>query len=432
MSAEPEARRRFAETVVARLHEEGHVAYWAGGCVRDLLLGLTPSDYDVATDATPERVMALFPRTVPVGLSFGVVRVRGPRKAGEVEVATFRSDGEYLDGRRPESVRFGTPEADASRRDFTVNGLFLDPAEGAVIDHVGGRADLDRKILRAIGDPAARFQEDKLRLLRAIRFAARFGLEIEPATGASIRAMAPEVRVVAAERIAQELVKMLADPARARAFGLLEAYGLIAAVLPELEGLSGIPAESPGAEGRSRWEIALGALANLPRPPGIAVGLATLWDGLGPPASSLDSAVAAARRLKLSNEDRERFATLVARRHALDDPAGLPEAERKRRLSAPGTADLLDVLEAIARAEGSSLAAVEFARRYRAEEPEGPIDPPPLVTGRDLREALGLEPGPRFKELLDVARHAQLSRQVDTTEAALEWLNRWMRDPRRM
>ena len=427
MSHDHQSRRRFADRVVSRLREAGHLAYWAGGCVRDLLLGLEPSDYDVATDARPERVTALFPKTIPVGVSFGVVRVRGPRGAGEVEVATFRSDGEYLDGRRPDSVRFGTPEADAARRDFTVNGLFLDPADGRVIDYVGGRADLDRKLLRAIGDPAERFAEDKLRLLRAVRFAARFGFTIESTTADAIRSMAPAVRVVAAERIAQELAKMFADDRRARAVGLAAELGLLAAVLPDLARLR----DSPGDP--DRWTISLSALANLPGRPGIALGLATIWDGLGPPLMDHAEAVAAAESaaiaLKLSNADRDQLVWLVAHRSLLDGLMDLPESERKRRLAAPGLPDLLTVREAIGRAEGADLDSLAAVRRYRAEQPEGPIDPPPLLNGSDLRIQFGLVPGPRFKELLGLVRDAQLSRVFEDRAGALEWLGRRLESP---
>ncbi|HMB05430.1 MAG TPA: CCA tRNA nucleotidyltransferase, partial [Isosphaeraceae bacterium] len=238
----PDRRREFATEVVRQFRQAGHQALWAGGCVRDLLLGLTPSDYDVATDATPEQVMALFRyRTVPVGVSFGVVRVRGPLGQGdEVEVATFRSDGAYVDGRHPESVVFSSPRLDAERRDFTINGMFLDPFTGKVIDFVGGQADLKNRILRAIGDPEARFLEDKLRLIRAVRFAARFDLAIEPATRVALRAMASQIAVVSAERIAQELRRMLVHESRAQAIDLAMETGLVAVVLPSLVPMKGI------------------------------------------------------------------------------------------------------------------------------------------------------------------------------------------------
>src|SRR4051812_33168088 len=232
--------REFATDIVGKLRGEGFQALWAGGCVRDLLLGQTPADYDVPTDATPEQVMAIFRhRTIPVGASFGVVRVRHPR-GSEVEVATFRSDGAYVNGRHPESVVFSSPEQDAARRDFTINGMFLDPFSDQVIDYVGGRADLDSGILRAIGDPRARFREDKLRLLRAVRFAARFRLTIDPATRAALREMAAEIVVVAAERIAQELRRMLVHESRSTAVDQMLETGLAAAVLPPLVPMKGV------------------------------------------------------------------------------------------------------------------------------------------------------------------------------------------------
>ena len=222
-----ESGRDFALEVVRRFQQAGYQALWAGGCVRDLILGQTPADYDVATDATPEQVMAILPfRAVTVGISFGVVRVRHPRRPGvEVEVATFRSDGAYVDGRRPESVVFSSPELDAARRDFTINGMFLDPLTDRLIDYVGGQADLKNHVLRAIGDPAARFREDKLRVLRAIRLAARFQFQIEPATLAAIKSMAGQVVTVSTERIAQELRKMLVHESRAEAMELALGHG---------------------------------------------------------------------------------------------------------------------------------------------------------------------------------------------------------------
>ena len=215
--SDDESGREFALEVVRRLQQAGHQALWAGGCVRDLILGQTPADYDVATDATPEQVMAVLPfRAVTVGISFGVVRVRNPRRPGaEVEVATFRSDGAYVDGRRPESVVFSSPELDAARRDFTINGMFLDPLTDTLIDYVGGHADLKNHVLRAIGDPEARFREDKLRVLRAIRLAARFQFTIEPATLLAIKSMAGQVVTCLA---ASELPRS-SENARARRAG---------------------------------------------------------------------------------------------------------------------------------------------------------------------------------------------------------------------
>src|SRR5262249_52354055 len=249
------------------------------------VLGQEPADFDVATDATPDRVMALFRRTVPVGVSFGVVRVLGPPGAGEVEVATFRSDGAYLDGRHPESVRFGTPEEDAARRDFTINGMFLDPLSGEVIDYVGGRADLQNRVLRAIGEPADRFAEDKLRLLRAVRFAARFGLEIEPRTRAALLAMADEVRVVAAERIAQELRRLLVHGSRALGMQLALETGLVAAILPDLLPMRGLFQGKPVQPDGDLWDHTMLVLENLPEGPTFPLAFAALYHDVGKPAT---------------------------------------------------------------------------------------------------------------------------------------------------
>lgn len=416
-----EARRSFAVEVVLRLREAGFQALWAGGCVRDLILGQTPADFDVATDAPPERVLTLFRRTVPVGVSFGVVRVLGPPEAGEVEVATFRTDGEYFDGRRPASVRFGTPEEDASRRDFTINGMFLDPTDGRVLDFVGGQDDLRRGVIRAIGDPVARFEEDKLRLLRAARFAARFDFVLESATRKAILAMASTVQVVAAERIAQELRRMLVHPSRARAMALVQDLGLLVAILPEL-----LPLEGPAGD---LWAVALRRLEALPESPGFPLALAALLHDLGVAgggdAGARDRLAATAEnlaaRLRLSNAERDGLTWLLA--HAHDDlrPGGLPRPRYKRLLSEPGIADLLSLQQAESEATGQGADAVAACRRYLAEQPDGPIDPPPLVTGTDLI-ALGRNPGPAFKRLLDAVRDAQLAGSIASRAAALDWI----------
>ena len=227
--------REFAISVVERLQQAGYQALWAGGCVRDEVLGLSPQDYDVATSATPDEVRRLFRRSIAVGASFGVVEVLGPRDHPTplgVEVATFRSDVSYSDGRHPDQVVFSSAREDALRRDFTINGMFFDPVRRELVDYVNGQADLEARILRAIGEPRQRFMEDKLRLLRAVRIAARFGLEIEPATAAAMKRMAGEITVVSAERIAKELRQMLVHPRRVRGMNLLLESGLAAAVLP--------------------------------------------------------------------------------------------------------------------------------------------------------------------------------------------------------
>src|SRR5437762_3715435 len=236
---DPQLARQFAVDVVRRLRESGHQSLWAGGCVRDQLMGQLPKDYDVATDAVPDRVREVFGkrRTLPIGASFGVITVLGPEAAGQIDVATFRRDATYSDGRHPDAVSFSDAEHDAQRRDFTINGLFFDPLEDRVIDYVGGQDDLARRVIRAIGDPLARIAEDKLRMLRAVRFAARFDFAIDDKTLAAIKQQARELVIVSAERIAAELRLILTHPNRARGMELLADTGLLEIVLPEASSL---------------------------------------------------------------------------------------------------------------------------------------------------------------------------------------------------
>jgi poly(A) polymerase len=439
MATTPDIRREFATEVVSRLRDAGFQALWAGGCVRDLILGLDPADYDVATDATPERVMALFRRTVPVGVSFGVVRVLGPPGAGEVEVATFRSDGAYHDGRRPEAVTFSTPEADASRRDFTINGMFLDPIEGAVIDYVGGRADLERRVLRAIGEPAERFAEDKLRLIRAVRFAARFGLEIEPRTRSALVAMADQIRVVAVERVAQELRKILVHPSRARGMDLAFDVGLVAAILPELVPMKGLFQGKPAQPDGDLWDHTLLVLDNLPAEPSFPLAFAALLHDVGKPRTKglkdgrmtfhnhevvgRRIAEAICHHLRLSNAERERVAWLVEYHQALGEPENLRQSTLKRILARPGIEELLALHRADALATTGDDSKVNYCERYLREQPDGPINPPPLLDGHDLYRR-GLKEGPHYKVILDQAREAQLERVINSKKDAMEWLDR--------
>ena len=389
--------REFATRVVEKLTAAGFTALWAGGCVRDELLGLTPADYDVATNATPEQVQVVYPRSHSFGASFGVVEVLGPRGHGgewlKVQVATFRSDGTYTDGRRPDSVTYSSPEEDAKRRDFTVNGLFFDPLSARVIDHVGGRADLAARVLRAIGDPAARFAEDKLRLLRAVRMAARFDLAIESATLAAVRAMAPQVTTVSAERVGEELRKILTHPSRARGVELMRDAGLYAAVLP---GIS------------NEFDDALARLQRLPTLVVFELAFATLFPVLG--AKETENVC---RQLRLSNDEAARVTWLVARRSALDEADTLPLSALKPLLAHPYSGELVE----LHRARGAA-AGVEFVERFLAATPAVELDPPPLVTGDDLA-ALGMTPGPGFKRILAAVRDAQLEGRLPTRDAAL-------------
>ncbi len=436
-----DARREFATRVVERLQKAGYQALWAGGCVRDLILGQTPADYDVATAATPEQVMSVLPyRSVPVGISFGVVRVLDPRHHGvEVEIATFRSDGAYVDGRRPESVVFGSPELDAARRDFTINGMYLDPISNRVIDHVGGREDLDRRVLRAIGDPWARFREDKLRLLRAVRLAARFRLQIEPATAAATRSMAPEVMKVSAERIAQEFRRMLVHPTRTRAMDLALEMGLLAAILPAVVRMKGLFQGKPIQPEGDLWDHTRLVLSLLPTDPTFNLAMAALLHDVGKPPTRVFQngrssfhnheqagariADRLCRSLKLSNTERERITWLVAYHQYLGEAKRLRESKLKRMLAEPGIDELLDLHHADALASTGDTQHVDYCRYYLVSQPDGPINPPPLLTGHDLVRH-GLQPGPRFADLLERIREGQLEGQLHSKKDALDWVDR--------
>ena len=431
------ARRDFAEKVVRQLRDAGFQALWAGGCVRDLLLGLSPADYDVATNATPDQVMRSLPyKALTMGVSFGVVRVRHPRIRGnEVEIATFRSDLAYIDGRRPSGVVFSSPQADAERRDFTINGMFMDPLEDKVIDYVGGRADLDARVLRAIGEPAARFEEDRLRLLRAVRFAARFDLRIEPKTLAAIKAMAGQVVSVSPERIGQEMRRMLVHQNRAGAMKTAMELGLIPAILPEVAATRGIFLGSPRQPEGDLWDHALRVLDLLPHEPSFPLAFAALIHEVGAPNDgSLDPdrdrgriggirADEICRRLRFSNAERERVVWLVTHHRSLVNARKLRESTLKRILASPGIDELLALHRADALAMTGKAEHVDYCEHYLRDQPAGPIDPPPLLTGDDLKRH-GLKPGARFGIILERLRDAQLERRVNEKREALEWLDR--------
>jgi poly(A) polymerase len=414
-------KRDFAVEVVRKLQEAGFRALWAGGCVRDLLLGRPPDDYDVATSAHPEEVQKLFgpKRTLAIGASFGVMLVHGPRRspAGDVEVATFRTEGPYIDGRRPENVTFATAEEDARRRDFTINGMFYDPLAEQVFDYVGGRDDLARKIVRAIGDPLARFREDKLRMLRAVRIVARFDFELDPNTASAVQAMAGEILVVSQERIAQELKKMLVHPRRRRAIELAHGLHLLTVILPELRPVIATAAAPAGLD---RWLATLKALELLDIPRfelALAAALYDLaFDDTDKNAGEMAEQIC--RRLKLSNDECHDVSWLVEHRHALDGASTWPLHRLKRLLAEPLIVDLVVLTRAQATARGESLADVEFCEKYLRDTPRDLIDPQPLINGNDLQKQ-GLAPGPRFKEILEIVRDAQLDALIQTREEAL-------------
>jgi poly(A) polymerase len=441
--ADVEASREFALEVVRRLRRAGFQALWAGGCVRDLILGRAPSDFDVATSATPEQVMASLPfKSLPVGVSFGVVRIRHPRQQGvEVEVATFRSDLAYVDGRRPTSVVFSSPELDAARRDFTINGMFLDPLTDQVIDYVGGLDDLRHQVLRAIGDPSERFREDKLRLLRAVRFAARFNLEIEPNTMMALREMAPQVVSVSPERITQELRRMLLHPNRAQAMDMALEVGLLGAVLPPLAEMRGLFQGKPVQPEGDLWDHTLLVLRLLPDDPSFTLAFGALLHDVGKPLTRshhngrtsfhshdhVGSRIAdrLCRDLRLSNAERERITWLVAYHQYLGEAKKLRESKLKRILAEPGIDELLALHRADALASTGDTEQVDYCVYYLKNQPAGAINPPPILTGHDLVRH-GLSPGTSFGLILEKVREGQLEGLVQSKKDALEWVDRYL------
>ena len=409
----PSAQRDFALEIVNRLRAAGFEALWAGGCVRDQLLGRTPKDYDVATNATPEQIRDLFGRrrTLAIGAAFGVVTVLGPRAAGQLDVVTFRSDAAYSDGRHPDSVTFTTAEEDAARRDFTINGLFYDPVENRVVDYVNGQADIERRVIRAIGDPRSRIQEDKLRMLRAVRFAAAYEFEIEPATLGAIQEMAAEVTSVSAERIGAEVRRMMLDARRAKALELLRQSNLLPHVLPEVAMLD----ESAMNEVKRR-------LAGLCEPT-LPLALATLLShDFAESTAAMETAPAAhalGRRLRFTNREIDGAQWLL--RHASDIAIApqLPWPRLQRLLIHEAGGELVTLREAIA---GKDDPAAAYCRE-RLAWPAERLNPAPLLDGADLIQH-GLAPGPQFAGLLEKVRDAQLIGEINSRDEALALIDR--------
>jgi poly(A) polymerase len=423
--SKPPCHREDALAVVRALRDAGHVAYFAGGCVRDLLLGLEPKDYDVATDALPQKVRSLFRNTQAVGQAFGVILVRLGRSV--VEIATFRTDGKYIDGRHPKEVQFTTAEEDAKRRDFTINGLFFDPIDGRVLDFVGGREDLSNKTLRAIGEPEARFEEDHLRLMRAIRFAARFDLTIERATRKAIVDNAEHLVRISPERIGEELRLMLTAPTRVAAWRHLGDLRLLPVILRFLPETSAWP---PNAAPLFS-EIAPGQPIGM----GLALAAMTLCyrrnSASLPPILSLltpeeirRSVPACRKALKISNDESDAMADALDVLPLLRDDSP-SVALMKRFLARPHSGDARRLLDAMVKAE-PTLTRIIWLRERFAELEKTDVAPPPLVTGDDLTAA-GLVPGPLFKRVLDAVYDAQLEGRVRSKEEALEFALRMAR-----
>ena len=438
-----------AVEIVRQLRARGHQAYLVGGCVRDILLKREPADFDVATDATPEQVMQFFPETYAVGAQFGVVLVpvdsvlptgnRAPETGNSVvEVATFRSDLGYSDGRHPDQVRYSSdPREDVARRDFTINGLLFDPVKNEVLDFVGGRADIQAKLVRAIGEPERRFAEDKLRMLRAVRFAARFGYAIEQETLAAIPRLALQIHQVSQERVRDELTKMLSEGAAAEAFRLLDQTGLLHEVLPEVEKMKGVeqpPQFHPegdvwvhtllllgGLEAGCSRTLAWGALLHdVGKPPTFRVAPDRIrFDGHVEVGTKMAEEIC--RRLRFSGDDTEQIAALVANHLRFADARQMKQSTFKRFVRLPRFEEHLDLHRLDCLGSHKDLSLYEFVKEKLAALPPEQIRPAPLVTGDDLIAA-GYAPGPRFKEMLAAVEDAQLEGRLAGKAEALEFV----------
>ena len=456
--------KAFAISILRTLRQRGHQAYFVGGCVRDLLLGREPADYDVATSATPDEVMGIFPETYAVGAQFGVVLVpessvlsvssvvrtetedpdhrghRGHRGSNTVEVATFRSDIGYSDGRHPDEVRFTKdPREDVQRRDFTINGMMLDPIANEVLDFVGGQDDLNAGIIRAIGEPEHRFAEDKLRMLRAVRFASRFGYVIEPATFAAVRKLAPQIEQVSRERVRDELTKMLIEGRARPAFLLLDEAGLLHEILPEIEAMKGVEQPPQFHPEGDVFVHTLLLLEDLPQPCPATLAWGALLHDVGKPPTfrvapdrirfddhvnvGVKMAEEICRRLRFSNEEADQILALIANHMRFAHVRQMNQSTLKRFLRLPHFEQHLDLHRLDCLASHRNLASYEFVREKLRETPPKDLRPAPLVSGNDLIAA-GYAPGPRFKEILAAVEDGQLEGRLSSKEQALEYVGR--------
>jgi poly(A) polymerase len=435
--------RELADRICATLRQSGHQAYLVGGCVRDLVLGREPADYDVSTDARPERVQQLFPRSLSVGAKFGVILVMGDGVAenpAQVEVATFRSDIGYSDGRHPDRVVYSdSPEEDVRRRDFTINGLLMEPATREVLDFVEGRADLRAGIVRAIGDPRLRFAEDKLRMMRAVRFAARFAFQIEPETLAAARNLAAQITQVSTERIREELTKLLTEGAARRGFELLDEAGLLSVVLPDIARMNGVeqPPQfhpegdvwihtrmmlemlQPNCSPTLAWGVLLHDVGKPPTfSPTAGPGTRIRFDGHVEVGARMAENIC--RSFRFSNEDTEQIESLVANHLRFKDVHQMRQATLKRFVRLPKFEEHLELHRLDCLSSHRNLDAYNFVQQFLAETPPDQVRPPRLVTGDDLKD-MGMRPGPRFKEILLAVEEAQLDGRFSDRQSALDF-----------
>lgn len=398
------SNRDAAYHVVRRLRKEGFEALFAGGCVRDRLLERPAKDYDVVTDAVPDQIIGLFPRTLKIGAQFGVIMVLQDDQ--QVEVATFRTEGGYQDGRHPSRVQFASAREDASRRDFTVNGMFYDPMEKKVLDFVNGQEDLEKRILRTIGNPDERFGEDYLRMLRAVRFAVKLRFQIEPATWQAIQTHAEKITAISAERIAAELEQILAHPNRAQGAQMLVDSGLAKAIFPIFDG-------PPTAMG-------IRVLEQLPRAVDFALALASFWSGF-----DARTALAHCEKLKLSNAYLKHLRFLLEKRGVLLDPE-LPLSCLKLLMHQAYFWDLITLQEAVLKVQGQDRHPVRLAKRRALAIDKEHIRPVPLLNGHELI-ALGATPGPMVGQLAQELYIVQLEEKIHTPQEAQTWCKAWLR-----
>ena len=421
----------LARSIVARLRSAGHQAYLVGGCVRDLLLDRVPKDFDVATDARPDRVTELFERSEQVGAHFGVVLVR--ENTAQVEVATFRRDASYSDGRRPDAVRFETdPRQDALRRDFTINALLLDPTTNEVLDFTGGREDLQRRVIRAIGEPEHRFREDHLRLIRAVRFAARLGFAIEPATMAALRHMHGLIATVSPERVRDELARILTEGGARHGFQLLDETGLLGDILPEIAAMKGVAQPPEYHPEGDVWTHTLLLLDKL-RHPTLTLAMGALLHDVGKPPTyrvaerirfdghaevGVQIAHAILERLRFSHEQAEQIEALIANHMRFKDTGNMRESTMKRFLRMDNFAEHLELHRLDCLSSNRNLDTYKRVLARLAELGEEELRPKPLLTGRDLIDA-GYQPGPAFGKMLAAVEDAQLEGRLRSVDEAL-------------
>jgi len=427
---------KTAREICARLSERGHVAYFAGGCVRDMVRSLTPKDFDVATDAPPEIVQQIFPHTYAVGAKFGVIVV--VENGTNFEVATFRSDGRYLDHRRPTAVRFSSPEEDAKRRDFTINGMFFDPARNEVIDFVGGRADLEKKIIRAIGDPEHRFDEDRLRMLRAVRFSTVLDYQIDQTTWNALAANAASITQISAERTRDELVKIFLSPNRVRGWDLLDQSGLLRAVLPEIEPMKGCEQPQQFHPEGDVFQHTRLMLQLLPEKVSVPLVFSVILHDVAKPVTAAVDSTGRIRfnehdrigsviteqimeRLRFSRAEIDATVEMVRQHMVFKDVAKMRVAKLKRFMARPTFAEELELHRVDCASSHRILDNYEFLLRKQEEFANEPIIPPPLLTGDDLI-VLGMKPGPKFGEILDAVETRQLEGALKNRKEALEWV----------